>query len=100
MIALGSGIVVLAAAGLVRALSGNPRAHLLSRGVTLVFVAQFAAGILNITLLAPVGMQLVHLFLADVTWISLVLMGWEATRSTAVAPASEPVTSTPDVAAA
>lgn len=99
MIALGAGIVVLGAGGLVRALSGNPRARMLSRGLTMLFVAQFGAGIMNIVLLAPIAMQLVHLLLADATWIALVLVAWEATRA---APAAVPTAlrSSPDVAAA
>jgi cytochrome c oxidase assembly protein subunit 15 len=35
---------------------------------------QFAAGILNWILLAPVWMQIVHLLLADLLWIALVLV--------------------------
>ncbi len=35
---------------------------------------QFAAGLLNILLLAPVWMQLLHLALADAVWIALVLI--------------------------
>lgn len=38
-----------------------------------VFVAQVCIGILNITLLAPVWMQLTHLLVADLFWIALVL---------------------------
>lgn len=78
VIALLTGLVVLGAAGFVRGLSGNPRAHMFSRGLTLLFVTQFGAGILNMTLLAPIAMQLVHLLLADLTWIALVLMASEA----------------------
>jgi heme A synthase len=37
-------------------------------------VAQLLAGLINLLLLAPVWMQLVHLFLADFVWISLVLL--------------------------
>ena len=37
-------------------------------------VAQLAAGSINLALLAPIPMQIVHLFLADVTWVSLVLL--------------------------
>jgi hypothetical protein len=43
-----------------------------------MFVLQFAVGLANVTLLAPIGMQIVHLLMADATWIALVLMGWEA----------------------
>ncbi len=39
-----------------------------------VLVAQMAAGLLNLALLAPVWMQLVHLLLADLLWIALVLL--------------------------
>jgi len=36
--------------------------------------AQWLAGITNVALLAPVWMQLLHLFLADLVWIVLVLL--------------------------
>jgi heme a synthase len=36
--------------------------------------AQFLAGALNLLLLAPIGMQLVHLLLADLLWIALVVL--------------------------
>jgi heme A synthase len=36
--------------------------------------AQLFAGLLNLVMLAPVWMQLVHLLLADVLWIALVLL--------------------------
>jgi heme A synthase len=37
-------------------------------------IAQLVAGPLNVALLAPVWLQLVHLLLADLVWISLVLL--------------------------
>ena len=77
-LALLAGAVVFASATLVRAAKSSPRARRLSRVVTLLFVAQFALGLLNMTLLAPVGIQLAHLLLADAMWIALVLMSWEA----------------------
>ena len=40
---------------------------------TALFVAQLAVGIANVLLHAPVWLQLVHLFLADLFWIALVL---------------------------
>jgi heme A synthase len=60
-------------------------AHRLARGAgataermaTLVVSAalvQIAAGVLNVLLLAPVWMQMVHLLVADVLWISVVLL--------------------------
>ncbi len=40
--------------------------------------AQLAAGAINLALLAPIGMQIVHLLLADLLWISLVLLSAES----------------------
>jgi len=53
---------------------GNPRVKKLGYGVALAVAAQFGAGVLNLVLLAPVWMQMVHLLLADVLWIALVLL--------------------------
>ena len=39
---------------------------------------QWAAGIANLLLLAPIWLQLVHLLLADVLWITLVLLAAQA----------------------
>ena len=41
--------------------------------LTALFAAQIAVGIANVLLRAPVWLQLVHLFLADLFWIALVL---------------------------
>jgi heme A synthase len=43
------------------------------RVVVLVWI-QLLAGLLNFLLQAPVWMQLVHLLIADLLWISLVLL--------------------------
>lgn len=43
---------------------------------------QIAAGVVNIALLAPVWMQLIHLFIADLVWITIVLMTLESIRAT------------------
>jgi heme A synthase len=41
-------------------------------------LAQLSAGAINVVLLAPVWMQITHLLLADLLWISLVLLAVEA----------------------
>jgi heme A synthase len=43
-------------------------------GLSVLFVFQLLAGMVNVLLLAPVPMQLIHLFLADAVWITLVLL--------------------------
>lgn len=43
-----------------------------------LIVAQIAAGVVNVLLLAPVWMQIVHLLLADLLWISAILLAAQA----------------------
>jgi heme A synthase len=46
----------------------------LAQILILLLVVQLGAGVLNVALLAPVWMQLVHLLLSDLIWITLVLL--------------------------
>ncbi len=39
-----------------------------------LIVAQLLAGLVNLLLLAPVPMQLIHLFLADLLWIAMIIL--------------------------
>jgi heme A synthase len=57
-----------------------------------VLLAQLGAGLLNLYLLAPVWLQLVHLLLADLLWLALVL--------TTAAALAEPAAQTAEVAPA
>ncbi len=73
VLAVATGFCLLwAASSLVRARpsSGTRRAAAALAGLVL---AQLAAGAVNIALLAPVWMQLLHLLLADAVWIALLL---------------------------
>ena len=56
--------------------SASRRSDVASRAWTLValLAAQIVAGVANLMLLAPVWMQIVHLLLADLLWITLVLL--------------------------
>lgn len=64
---LGSVLVLLAAAPAAR-LDGVARAVVAFVGIQLI------AGVVNVWLHAPVWMQIVHLFLADLMWIALVVL--------------------------
>jgi heme A synthase len=68
---IGSYLLVLA--GVLRIKYASPTVTPLARILTLAVFLQLAAGVINVLLLAPVWMQLVHLLLADLVWISLVL---------------------------
>jgi cytochrome c oxidase assembly protein subunit 15 len=54
----------------------RPSAQVRRRSMALIVLvcAQMVAGIVNLALLAPVGMQLLHLLLADGVWIAFVLL--------------------------
>jgi heme A synthase len=46
--------------------------------LTALYVLQLAVGALNLFLLAPAPIQLTHLLLADLVWLSLVMLGMHA----------------------
>jgi heme A synthase len=73
ILALSTGGGIVVAGGLVRALRPSRAVRLFSRAAAVLVVAQVAAGLLDVALLAPVWLQLVHLVLADGVWILLVL---------------------------
>jgi heme A synthase len=54
--------------------AASETARRLSRLLTALLLVQLAAGLLNVALLAPVWMQIVHLLLADIVWITLVFL--------------------------
>lgn len=53
----------------------------------LVFVAQLAVGVINIALLVPVAVQMIHLLMADLVWVALVLLTAESFSQGVGAPA-------------
>lgn len=77
LLAVGSAAALIASTALFRVLRPAPRVLRLSRVLTACFLTQLGLGLLNLVLLAPVWMQLVHLLAADVVWMSLVLLVWE-----------------------
>ncbi|HYN87929.1 MAG TPA: COX15/CtaA family protein [Ardenticatenaceae bacterium] len=66
------GLVVIARSVTLRRL--DPRVNWSAALVAGLTLSQLAAGALNVVLLAPVWLQLVHLLLADLIWIALVLL--------------------------
>ena len=83
-LAMGTGVFAVVAASALRRLRPDPATVRLSRVIPALFGIQILAGTVNVVLLAPVWMQIVHLLLADVLWIALVL-------AAASALAEEPV---------
>lgn len=67
---------------LVNDLAESPFGRLLGAAVYL----QVALGIINVALLAPVWMQVTHLLVADVVWVSLVLTAADSLATARTAP--------------
>jgi cytochrome c oxidase assembly protein subunit 15 len=71
-----------------------------ARGVIGLVLLQLGVGIVNWLLLAPTALQLVHLFTADLLWISVVLFGATALGRAPVRNAEVSGTELPGVATA
>jgi heme A synthase len=54
---------------------GSVRTKRLAATVSIVVLSQFFIGIANVFFLAPLSLQVIHLLVADILWISFVLFG-------------------------
>jgi len=70
----------------------SPEVGRWATAVQLIYVAQIMVGVINLVLLAPVAMQLFHLLMADLSWISIIFLG-AASLGGAPAEAVEEATS-------
>ena len=84
-IAIATGLVI--AFGVPRLLRGDADpARPLARVAGGLALLQLAAGVVNVVLLAPVWMQIIHLLLADVLWIACVLLAARVLAAERVTP--------------
>jgi protoheme IX farnesyltransferase len=83
LMAIATGLYLMVITGMCMHL--RPASQGYARAMALIFTAQMCAGAVNYALMAPVWMQLVHLLLADLFWISLVLTAVSALSSPAAA---------------
>jgi cytochrome c oxidase assembly protein subunit 15 len=58
------------------ATSRSSRMRRWTQAIIAIVAAQFLAGTVNLLALAPIGMQLVHLLLANLLWVALVVLCW------------------------
>jgi cytochrome c oxidase assembly protein subunit 15 len=79
-----SGLLFAAVAVFALRVTERPKMRALAMTIVIVTFVQLCAGVLNLALLAPVWMQILHLFLADIVWIALVLFVAEAARPISV----------------
>lgn len=88
VIAIITGIYLIVASSIIHEEKQDRQTYRLSRALRVLFLIQLAAGTINVLLLAPVWMQIVHLLLADLVWIVAILFG--AAALAVPAPAGEP----------
>lgn len=74
-LAILGGALALLAAWTARALRPSAGQRRWAVALTALVIVQLVVGAVNVVLLAPVWMQLVHLLLADLVWIALVRTG-------------------------
>jgi cytochrome c oxidase assembly protein subunit 15 len=88
LLALVTGVFVVLGAQYVRNAVADPAVARTSSAVIAVFIAQVGLGSLNLVLLAPAWVQILHLLLADLLWLSLVLLAAQALSAEPVAAQS------------
>lgn len=69
-----TGFYIVITARIVREWRPNQQTTFLSHATSLLFFAQLAVGALNLGLLAPVWMQVIHLLMADFIWMVYILL--------------------------
>lgn len=74
VIAITVGVYLLFVASVARSRRPGAWTKRLSTALGVLVVIQLGAGALNVKLLAPIGMQLVHLLLSDLVWIAAWLL--------------------------
>ncbi|NJN17988.1 MAG: heme A synthase [Oscillochloris sp.] len=85
------GLYTLFIAQSVNAMRREPATRRLAWGVVALFFIQILLGGINVSLKAPVWMQMVHLLMADLVWICMVLLSALALAVPSETPAEEPV---------
>jgi heme A synthase len=75
IIAIITGIYLVIASSIIHEEKKDPQTHRFSRILRVLFLIQLGAGFVNVILLAPVWMQIIHLLLADLIWIAAILFG-------------------------
>ncbi|MET0344467.1 MAG: COX15/CtaA family protein [Polyangiales bacterium] len=78
LLAVIGGAIIVYVAQQLRASTRSPAVRRWAQVLTIAYAAQLGVGALNLVLLAPMPIQLMHLALADVVWVALVLLGAHA----------------------
>lgn len=74
VIAIATGIVMVMVSQIIAQMRPVAGTRMASRVLLGAYVGQLALGTVNMVLLAPIPIQLLHLFLADVIWVAFVVL--------------------------
>ena len=86
-LAIGIGLALAFGATRLPVRPGDARGWRAAQGVAALAAAQIGLGLRTVALLAPVGLQMVHLLLADLLWIASVILGASVLAEAEVAEA-------------
>jgi heme A synthase len=87
ILAIITGVYLMIAGQMVARRRPSEATKVASALLILLFVAQLAVGAINIVLLVPVAVQLIHLLMADLIWVALVLLAAAALSQEVSEPA-------------
>jgi heme A synthase len=73
-LAVGTGAYLLTIAGIVSSRDGSGRVRLFATAAAGLVLLQLALGVMNLVLLAPIPLQLLHLLSADAVWLAFVFL--------------------------
>lgn len=74
VIAIALGLYLVVAAQIIRRLRPGRTIQLAAYTLGILYGIQLIIGMINVRLLAPVPLQLIHLLLADLVWIALIIL--------------------------
>jgi len=89
LLAVAVGVYAIVVGTLSSVMRRGVAARRLALALASIFLAQLGVGVINLTLLAPIPLQLIHLLLADLLWIVLVLAAAAALAEPAATGAPE-----------
>lgn len=81
-------IVIFVCPPIVEKLRPSPLAQMASRAALTFALVQWTLGLVNLGLLAPIPVQMLHLFTADLLWLSLTLVAVAAFATPKTAPSA------------
>jgi heme A synthase len=67
-------VYLILLAGYIRVRAADEVIRVMTLALMILVLGQLAAGLVNVLLLAPVWMQILHLLLADLVWIVLIFV--------------------------